>query len=71
MGGFVCAVKCTFPFKVVAANSVPSASALDWRIVRVVVQASFCKIISYLTISPLRGQRARKTVLTDFWNLPR
>lgn len=31
----------TFPFNVVAANSMASASALDCRIVRVVVQASF------------------------------
>lgn len=33
----------TFPFSVVAANSMASASALDCRIVRVVVQASFCE----------------------------
>lgn len=34
----------TFPFSVVAANSMASASALDCRIVRVVVQASFYKM---------------------------
>lgn len=33
----------TFPFSVVAANSMASASVLDCRIVRVVVQASFYK----------------------------
>lgn len=33
----------TFPFNVVAANNMASASALDCRIVRVVVQASFYK----------------------------
>jgi hypothetical protein len=34
----------TFPFSVVAANSMASASVLDCRIVRVVVQASFYKV---------------------------
>lgn len=43
-GCYVTWSRYTFPFSVVAANSMASASALDCRIVRVVVQASFYNI---------------------------
>jgi hypothetical protein len=64
----------TFPFSVVAANSRASASALDCRIVRVVVQASFYKTCQQGGLDSRRPECSevwREVVRTDFWNLVR
>lgn len=63
----------TFPFSVVAANSMASASALDCRIVRVVVHASFYKTCQQggMWLQHRACNVRGKAVPTDFWNLVR